>query len=115
VGEKNQTRPKTHEGDRIVTARHIWLMALIPLLGLSTVPASACKVIGHANGEDICSTTSDAGGKKHKDGSYKVSPTWVKTSGVIQITTSKSANSSRVLVRHNSSQPTSSRVLVRRH
>jgi hypothetical protein len=103
------------EGDRAMTKRTLWLMALIPVLGLSSVPANACIVVGQANGETLCATASDSAnhrnpGKKTSSSSYTNSPVWVQTRGSIQITTSKSANSSRVLVRHNSSEANATRI-----
>ncbi len=52
------------------------LLTLATVLALQAVPASACKVVGHQNGEDICETTSDGGGHP-----YKPSPVEVTTSG----------------------------------
>ena len=86
----------------------LWLMALVSTIGLSSLPASACYVVGHANGETLCATTSDGATvenktkKKSSKFSYTNSPVWVQTKGSIQVTTSKSATSSRVLVRHTS-------------
>jgi hypothetical protein len=107
-----------------MTKRTLWLMAIIPVLGLSSVPASACIVVGHANGETLCATASDSANHRNpghptSSASYTNSPVFVKTSGSIQITTSKSAqsaaNSSRVLVRHSSSDANASRIAHRFH
>jgi hypothetical protein len=107
-----------------MTKRTLWLMAMIPVLGLSTVPASACIVVGHANGETLCATASDSANHRNpghptSSSSYTNSPVFVRTSGSIQITTSKSAqsvaNSSRVLVRHSSSGANATRIAHRFH
>ncbi len=104
--------------------RTLWLMAMIPVLGLSSVPASACIVVGHANGETLCATASDSANHRNpghptSSSSYTNSPVWVQTRGSIQITTSKSAqstaNSSRVLVRHNNSDANAARIARRWH
>jgi hypothetical protein len=107
-----------------MTKRTLWLMAMIPVRGLSSVPASACYVVGHKNGETICATASDSAnhlnsGHPTSSSSYTNSPVYVKTVGSIQITTSKSAlsaaNSSRVLVRQNSSDANATRIAHRFH
>jgi hypothetical protein len=87
------------------------LLGLVPILALHSVPAGACYVVGQANGETLCATSSDSAnhrnpGKKTSSSSYTNSPVWVTTRGSIQITTSKSANSSRVLVRHSDDNTT---------
>jgi len=46
----------------------ICLVTLVPLLALPTVPANAdCKVVGYANGEPQCMTTSDGPGQPYTD------------------------------------------------
>jgi hypothetical protein len=86
--------------DRIVVKCALWMF--VSALALSTVPASACHVVGYKNGEAICQTTSDGEGKP-----YKLSPTKTKTIGDIQVTTSAHPGS-----RATGSQSTSSRVRV---
>jgi hypothetical protein len=65
-----------HSGTRAMTTKSYRLLALVSLLALQAMPASACKVVGHQNGEDICETTSDGGGHP-----YKPSEVQVTTSG----------------------------------
>jgi hypothetical protein len=45
----------------------IWLITLVPLLAFQTMPASACNVVGYANGEPLCATTSDGHGQPYTD------------------------------------------------
>jgi len=42
--------------------RYLWLTTLVPLVAFAPTSASACKVVGYANGEPLCATTSDSHG-----------------------------------------------------
>ena len=44
------------------------LLALLPLLVFQAAPANACHVVGYANGEPLCATTSDRKGQAYTDG-----------------------------------------------
>jgi hypothetical protein len=55
-----------------MTKKSLWLLALVPVLALQTMPASACHVIGQRNGENICETTSDGAGQQYKPSSIQV-------------------------------------------
>jgi hypothetical protein len=65
-----------HRGIRAMTKKSFVVLTFVSLLALQAAPASACKVVGHQNGEDICETTSDGGGHP-----YKPSEVQVTTSG----------------------------------
>ena len=49
-----------------MTNKFVWALALVPLFAFQSVPASACHVVGHKNGEPLCETTSDGNGQVYK-------------------------------------------------
>ena len=50
-----------------MTGKFTWALALASLLAIQTVPASACKVVGHTkSGEKLCMKTSDGKGEVYK-------------------------------------------------
>ena len=50
-----------------MTGKLTWALALASLLAIHTVPASACKVVGHTkSGEKLCMKTSDGKGEVYK-------------------------------------------------
>jgi hypothetical protein len=55
------------------TKKCSWLFTLALVLALQSVPASACQVVGYANGEPQCMTTSDGPGQPYTDGRTTVS------------------------------------------
>jgi hypothetical protein len=44
------------------------VLAFLPLLVFQAAPANACHVVGYANGEPLCATTSDGKGQAYTDG-----------------------------------------------
>jgi hypothetical protein len=50
-----------------MTGKLTWALALASLLAIHTMPASACKVVGHTkSGEKLCMKTSDGKGEVYK-------------------------------------------------
>jgi hypothetical protein len=50
-----------------MTGKLTWALALASLLAIQTLPASACKVVGHTkSGEPLCMQTSDGAGQVYK-------------------------------------------------
>ena len=50
-----------------MTGKISWALALASILAIQTLPASACKVVGHTkSGEPLCMQTSDGAGQVYK-------------------------------------------------
>src|SRR5262245_59487515 len=50
-----------------MNCRFCVLSAFASILAFTAAPASACKVVGHRNGEPVCMTTSDGKGQQYTD------------------------------------------------